>query len=202
MKILSVSDVVVPQLYKEFDKEMFAGIDLVLACGDLPPEYLSFILHSLGAPLYYVRGNHDIRHDLAPPMGCIDIHGRIVTFNNLKIMGFSGSRWYNGGVNQYTEAQMKKIIRGMKLSIWWNKGVDIIITHAPPRHIHDAEDPCHKGFRSFCKVIDKYRPDYFIHGHIHQHFKSHQERITNVNTTKVINTYGYHIIELNDGKTA
>ncbi|MBF0258333.1 MAG: metallophosphoesterase [Desulfamplus sp.] len=202
MKILSISDVVVPSLYTEFDKELFKGIDLVLACGDLPPEYLSFILHSLEVPLYYVRGNHDIRYDLKPPMGCMDIHGRIVKFNNIKIMGIGGSRWYNGGMNQYTEAQMKKIIRGMKFSIWWNRGIDIVMTHSPPRHIHDAEDLCHRGFRSFCKIIDKYKPDYFIHGHIHQHFVSPKERITTVNTTKVINTYGYHIIEIHDGKTA
>ncbi|MBF0467860.1 MAG: metallophosphoesterase [Desulfamplus sp.] len=202
MKILSISDVVVPSLYTEFDKELFTGVDLVLSCGDLPPEYLSFILHSLGVPLYYVRGNHDIRYDLKPPMGCTDIHGRIVKFNNIKIMGLDGSRWYNGGMNQYTEVQMQKIIRGMKFSIWWNRGIDIVMTHAPPRHIHDAEDLCHRGFRSFCKVIDKYRPDYFIHGHIHKHFTSPKERVTTVNTTKVINTYGYHIIEIHDGETA
>jgi len=202
MKILSVSDVVVSSLYKEFNRELFNGIDLVLSCGDLPPEYLSFILHTLEVPLYYVRGNHDIRYDLKPPMGCMDIHGRVVKFNNFKIMGLGGSRWYNGGMNQYTEAQMKKIIRQMSISIWWNRGIDIVITHAPPRHIHDAEDRCHRGFRSFWKVIEKYRPNYFIHGHIHQHFTAPQERITTVNSTKVINTYGYHIIEIHDGKTA
>lgn len=202
MKILSVSDVVVPELYREFNRELFTGIDLVLACGDLPPEYLSFILHTLEVPLYYVRGNHDIRYDLKPPMGCMDIHGKIVKFHNLKIMGLGGSRWYNGGMNQYTDLQMKRIIRQMRFSIWWNKGVDIVITHAPPRHIHDAEDRCHRGFRSFHRVIDKYRPDYFIHGHIHQHFTATEERITTVNSTKVINTYGYNIIEIHDGKAA
>lgn len=202
MKILSVSDTVIQSLYKEFDKNLFHGIDLVLACGDLPPEYLSFLFHSLNVPLYYVRGNHDIRYDLKPPMGCTDIHGKIVRFRHLKIMGFGGSRWYNGGMNQYTEAQMKKFIRKMRLSIWWSRGVDIVITHAPPRYIHDADDLCHRGFRSFISVIQKYRPDYFIHGHIHHHFTIPQERITTINKTKVINTYGYNIIEIPDGKAA
>jgi len=202
MKILSVSDVVVPELYREFNRERFTGIDLVLACGDLPPEYLSFILHTLEVPLYYVRGNHDIRYNLKPPMGCMDIHGKIVKFHNLKIMGLGGSRWYNGGMNQYTDLQMKRIIQQMRFSIWWNQGVDIVITHAPPRHIHDAEDRCHRGFRAFHRVIDKYRPDYFIHGHIHRHFTATEERITTVNSTKVINTYGYNIIEIHDGKAA
>ncbi|MBF0241105.1 MAG: metallophosphoesterase [Desulfamplus sp.] len=202
MKILSVSDVVAPALYKEFDKELFSNIDLVLSCGDLPPEYLSFILHALNVPLFYVRGNHDIRYNNKPPMGCTDIHSRIVKFNNIKIMGLGGSRWYNGGENQYTEEQMKKIVSRMKLSIWLNKGVDIVISHASPRYIHDAEDRCHRGFKVFHKVIDKYKPAYFIHGHIHKNFNSPDDRITTINTTKVINTYGYNIIEINDGKAA
>ena len=33
--------------------------------------------------------------------------------------------------------------------------MDIIITHAPPRHIHDAEDQCHRGFESFQHLIDR-----------------------------------------------
>ncbi len=200
MKILSISDLVVPSLYKEFDKEKFSGIDLVLACGDLPPEYLSFILHVIGAPVYYVHGNHDIRYNLKPPMGCTNIHGKLVKFKGLKIMGFAGSRWYNGGLNQYTEKQMKKIIRSQKLSIWLSRGVDILITHAPPRHIHDAEDRCHRGFNCYKKFIKKYSPNYLIHGHIHKNFDTPEERVTIINQTKVINTYGYNIIEINHDK--
>ena len=198
MRILSVSDVVVPELYKAFDKSLFPDIDLVLACGDLPPEYLSFLLHVFNVPLYYVKGNHDIRYERKPPLGCKDIHAKIVTFGGLKFMGLAGSRWYNGGQNQYTEREMKRIVRKMNFSIWWCKGVDILITHAPPRHIHDAEDRCHRGFNVFLKFIDKKRPRYLIHGHIHKHFDSVAERITVVNQTKVINTYGYHILEIND----
>ncbi len=198
MKILTVSDVVVPDLYKRFDKKAFPDIDLVMACGDLPPEYLTFLCHSFGGPLFYVRGNHDIRYNEKPPQGCTDIHGRIVKHQGLKIVGLGGSRWYNGGSNQYTEQEMKKYIRTLKFPLWWGRGVDIVITHASPRFIHDAEDPCHRGFRCFGTFIDKYRPAYFIHGHIHRDFDSPEERITRVNTTKVINTYGYNIIHIDD----
>lgn len=198
MRILTVSDVVVPELYKAFDKDRFPDIDLVLACGDLPPEYLSFLLHVFNTSLYYVKGNHDIRYDQKPPMGCVDIHGRIVSFRGINIMGLAGSRWYNGGENQYTEKEMNRFIRKMGLSIWWRKGIDILITHAPPRHIHDAEDRCHRGFKALRTFIDKKRPKYLIHGHIHRHFDSVEERMTLVNQTKVINTYGYHILEIDD----
>ena len=200
MRILTVADVVVPSLYREFDREKFKDIDLVLACGDLPPEYLSFLLHVFGVPLYYVMGNHDIRYSEKPPMGCMNIHGRMVYHNGLKIMGLGGSLWYNGGPNQYQEKEMKAIIRKLRFTLWWNKGVDIIITHAPPRHIHDAEDRCHRGFQCYVSFINKYNPSYLIHGHIHKIFDYPEQRITTVNNTKVVNTYGYHIIKINAEK--
>ena len=201
MRILTVSDVVPDELYKKFDRSAFPEIDLILACGDLPPEYLSFLYEAFNVPLYYVLGNHDIRSDSYPPGGCIDIHGRIVSFKGIKIMGLGGSRWYNGGPNQFTEREMVSILRRMRFSIWRKKGIDIVITHAPPLDIHDARDPCHKGFAAFRRVISKYSPKYFIHGHIHKLFTDPRERITAVTQTEVINTYGYHIIEIVHSQT-
>lgn len=202
MKILSIADYVEPVLYDQIDHDRFAGIDLILSSGDLPPEYLSFLSSTFNVPLYYVRGNHDIRYDSKPPEGCVDLHANIVQFQNLNILGFEGSRWYNGGPNQYTDRHMQKTIRSMRFKIWKKGGVDMIITHAPPRYIHDAEDPCHKGFKSFRRLIDKYDPAYFIHGHIHQKFDDPSQRVTVLNNTKVINTYGHNVLEINTSQTA
>ena len=196
MKLLSVSDCVVSTLYDDFDAERFPKIDLILSCGDLPPEYLSYLASSFNAPLYYVRGNHDIRYDSKPPGGCIDLNARLIQFQVIKMLGLEGSHWYSGGPHQYTENEMRKIIRGLRSKIWWQKGVDIIITHAPPRYIHDAEDLCHRGFKSFRWLIDHYCPTYFIHGHIHADFSDPAERITKINKTKIVNTYGYYIFEI------
>jgi len=202
MKILSVSDYVVSTLYDNFDAEQFPKIDLILSCGDLPPEYLSYLLASFNVPVYYVRGNHDIRYDSKPPGGCLDLHARLIQFQGIKMLGLEGSRWYSGGPNQYTEKEMRKIIRGLRSKIWWQKGVDIIITHAPPRYIHDAEDLCHRGFESFRWLIDHYCPIYFIHGHIHADFSDHAERITKINKTKIVNTYGYYIFEIDPDQSS
>ncbi|GBC61070.1 metallophosphoesterase [Desulfonema ishimotonii] len=194
MKILTISDRVEPVLYNEFNAEMFTGIDFVLSCGDLPPEYLSFITSRLNAPLYYVRGNHDIRYDTKPPEGCIDLDGRLIRHGSLRLLGLEGSRWYNGNPNQYTEPQMRQKLWKLRPRLWWWKGADIIITHAPPRHIHDGEDLCHRGFRCFHGLIDRYAPQYFIHGHIHKTFTHPSQRMTHISTTTVLNTFGYHII--------
>ena len=202
MKILSVSDYVVSTLYDNFDAERFPKIDLILSCGDLPPEYLSYLLTSFNVPVYYVRGNHDIRYDSKLPDGCIDLNARLIRFRGINILGLEGSRWYSGGPHQYTENEMKKTIRSLRPKIWWRGGVDLVITHAPPRHIHDAEDLCHRGFRSFRWLIDHYRPMYFIHGHIHVNFNDPTERVTIINKTNVVNTYGYQIFDIDDDRNS
>ena len=197
MKILSVADTVIKNLLEPVGGgPAIAGIELILACGDLPPEYLSALKQRYDTELLYVLGNHDLRYGESPPMGCVHIHRQIVKVGNIRITGFSGSRWYNGNINQYTEKQMARFIRKMRFPLWRSGGVDLVITHASPRFIHDAEDPCHRGFRVFREFINKYQPRYFIHGHIHALFENDSERLTRVKSTSVINSYGYHVLEI------
>jgi Icc-related predicted phosphoesterase len=199
IKLLSVSDAVDPMLHQQAGKESFTDIDAIISCGDLPPEYLSRLLNAFNVPLYFVSGNHDIRYTAKLPQGGFDLHGRLETIKGLRVLGLEGSRWYNGGPYQYTEERMRAIIRRLRPTIWWQGGLDLVVTHAPPRYIHDAEDLCHRGFKSFRWLIDKYQPNFFIHGHIHQHFSDPAERVTVVDATKVINTYGYNILEIEAG---
>ncbi len=193
MKILTISDILVKELDKEFDPSIFEDIDLIISCGDLPPEYLTKVMALVKAPLFYIKGNHDIRYQSKPPQGCLSIHSQIIKFNGYKILGFDGSNWYNGGPNQYTDQQMKRMIGRLRASIWLNKGIDIVVTHAPPRYVGDADDRCHMGFESFRKLITKYKPDYLVHGHIHRNFESDHDRITDFEGTKVVNACGYYI---------
>jgi Icc-related predicted phosphoesterase len=196
LKILSVSDYIDKELTRKIETWALEPIDLIISCGDLAPEYLSFLRDRLDAPLYYVKGNHDIRYTPSNPMGCDNIHSRVVSFQSLNILGLEGSIWYNGGANQYTESNMKKMIFLNRFSIWRKKGIHMVVTHAPPRHIHDREDMCHMGFESFITLIKKQNPDYFIHGHVHEDFKKMDDRITQFNKTKVINTCGYTIFQV------
>jgi len=196
MKILSVSDFKDDYLEKNIESGKYSDVDIIISCGDLQPEFLSYLSDKLKKPLYYVLGNHDIRYKQSPPIGCVGIHGKIINVGNFRILGFSGSRWYNGGVNQYSEKRMKKIIKGMRFKLWRSGGVDIVVTHAPPRHVKDAEDRCHRGFKSYNSFIKKYNPAVFIHGHIHKYFNNDDERTTLIDSTRVINTCGHNIIEI------
>ncbi len=200
MKILTVSDRVEPVLYDQFDRQQFADVELILACGDLPPEYLSFLSGHLNVPLYFVRGNHDLRHDDRPPGDCIPLTHELAEFKGKNILGLEGSRWYNGGPHQYTDREMRWKIRRLGPRIWWRGGIDIVIAHAPPRHIHDAEDRCHRGFKSFRWLIEKYSPTYFIHGHIHANFADASQRTTLYHRTRVINTYGYYLFDTDEDR--
>ncbi len=197
MKILAVADTVAKELLDlERGGPKFSDIDLLLSCGDLPPEYLAKLRHRYDVRLLYVLGNHDLRYQSSPPVGCESIDRRVVNFGNLRIAGFSGSRWYNGGVNQLKEQEMRRNLMKMRYELWRKGGVDIVLTHAPPRHIHDQEDPCHKGFKSFSKFVKKYQPAYLLHGHIHKHFDRDDERQTMCNRTRVVNCYGFYIFEV------
>ena len=182
-------------LTKKVENKTMEPVDLILSCGDMPPEYLEFLMDRLDKPLFYIKGNHDIRYSQSNPAGCKNIHAQLVQFQSFNILGLEGSLWYNGGPNQYTDKEMKKIIFSKWFSIWRKGGVHMVVTHAPPRHIHDAEDRCHMGFESFVSLIHKRKPAYFIHGHIHKEFKTQTDRITTVGTTQVINACGYTIIE-------
>lgn len=196
MKILTVSDYVETSLYEHFKGRRFPGVNLILSCGDLPPEYLSFLVTAFSVPLYYVRGNHDLQYNEHKPAGCIDLHSKVILNHGLRFFGLEGSRWYNGKPLQYTEREMQKKIRKMHRKIKRLGGLDIVATHAPPRHIHDAEDQCHKGFKCFRQLIDQYAPRYFIHGHVHFNHTHDSQRITQINQTKIINSYGHYIFEI------
>jgi Icc-related predicted phosphoesterase len=198
MRILSVSDVTSPDLLEDNGRKLSEKVDLIFSCGDLPPEYLTALTHFYQAPLYYVCGNHDIRYEAKTPEGCSNLHGRLIRFGELKILGLEGSFWYNGGPYQYTEGQMRTVIRRLRLAMWWQKGIDIVVTHAPPYRIQDGDDLCHRGFECFRWLINKYQPKYFIHGHIHRDFPEPSGRITVEGNTNVINTYGFHFLDIRD----
>lgn len=196
MRILVIADKVEKDLSPDgFSQQRCAGVDLIISCGDLPPEYLGFLRNTLAVPLVYVMGNHDLRYGQASLAGCLNIHRRLVTIGGKRILGLAGSRWYNGGMNQYREKEMRWFVWSLWGALLKNRGVDIVVTHAPPRGLGDAEDRCHKGFTCFNKLIQKYQPQYFIHGHIHAPFATDEERKIMVNQTTVMNGYGYFFLD-------
>lgn len=196
MRILLLADQAEPTLWEYLDKRKLEGVELVLSCGDLPAEYLSFLTCFTPAPILYVHGNHDDRYATKPPEGCICIEDTVYVHEGLRILGLGGSMRYNKGVNQYTEKQMCKRYKKLRFKLWRAKGVDILLTHAPAYRLGDDEDRAHMGFETFVQILDKYQPKLFAHGHVHQSYRYDFKRVRQHGETQIINACGYYIIDL------
>ncbi len=196
-RILGISDKVEKILYDNFSKEFFEGIDLIVSCGDLRPDFLSFLVDATNLPLFYVKGNHDLIYKKKPPLGCDSIDGKVMEFRGITFLGIGGSIWYNGKGIQYTERQMRSRIRKILRPFFIKKKidrVDIIVTHSPPFGIHDDTDRAHIGFKVFIDLIRELRPKYLLHGHVQP--RSYGDRVTDFEGTKIVNVFGHYRIDI------
>lgn len=196
IKILFISDEPSPALWDYFDPSRLDGIDLIISCGDLPPQYLSFLVTFFNGPLLYVHGNHDDCYLDTPPEGCICIDGRVYEFEGLRIAGLGGSMRYRRGTFQYTEKQM--LLRTIKLQyrIFRCKGLDILVSHAPAYGVNDGSDLPHRGFQCFHRLLEKYHPRYFVHGHMHFSYNPMQKRVCERGDVTVINACKEYVLEI------
>ena len=196
MKILLLADEPDVRLWDHLDRSLLEDIELVISCGDLPAEYLSFITCFTNAPILYVHGNHDVRYEKKPPVGCICIEDAVYNFNGLRVLGLGGSMRYKPGPHQYTDREMARRIRKLRFKLFRSKGFDVLVAHAPMRGIGDAEDLAHRGFETFRELIDKYQPAYFIHGHVHKSYDFRFRREQKYGNTTVVNAWTSYIIDL------
>ena len=206
LKVLAVTDEVDSRLYSCGALKQRSKPDLLLSCGDLPAYYLDYLVSTLNVPLYAIHGNHDAR----PPIegsagfdgcGAQWIGGRgIRTHDGLLIAGFDGSLRYNDGPYQSTQAEMHATVRSLTPWLLMNKlrygrYLDVLMTHAPPKGIHDEPDRCHTGFEAFNWFIKTFQPRYHLHGHIHL-YDQRKTTVTRVGDTEVMNVYPFRELEL------
>ena len=118
----------------------------------------------------------------------------------LLLAGLGGSLRYNQDIgHQHTEAEM--FSRALSLAprlavnrLRHGRYLDILVTHAPPRGIHDRDDLAHTGFKTFRRFMDIFQPRLLLHGHSHIY---RGDTITKslYQNTQVINVYPYRVIE-------
>lgn len=195
MKILAVSDIEAKYYYDYYTPGKLDGFDLILSCGDLHREYLEFLVTMSHCPVLYVPGNHDERFELRPPEGCVCADGQIVVVNGVRILGLGGSYRYKKSKYMYTENEMKLRVCKLLPSVLWHRGFDILLTHAPARHINDTDYITHRGFECFVRLLDIFHPKYFIHGHVHMNYGAHIPRKASRGNTIIINAYDHHVFD-------
>jgi calcineurin-like phosphoesterase family protein len=214
VRALAVSDEEVPFLRAGRARNL--GVDLVIAAGDLSFEYLRVIADLVDRPGVMVPGNHDpdlsgfseraglwlragVPEDWPGPAGFVDADGRVVDVGGVRVAGLGGCLRYRRGPNQWSESEQarraRRLVRAARrLHRRDGRGVDILLTHAPPRHCGDGEDQPHHGFECLHTVVAALQPRLLVHGHIHPYGQSMPDR--QLGATAVVNVVGHRVLEL------
>lgn len=199
MKILLLADAEDPALWDYFSPDRVKGYDLILAAGDLKAEYLTFLVTMSNLPVFYVHGNHNAAYDHYPPEGCECIDDRLVTYRGLRILGLGGSARYSREPYQYTEREMRRRIARLRFAVWKARGVDIVLTHCPPKGYGDADDYAHRGFEAFLPMLDRWKPKALVHGHVHMTYGNIKRELP-YGETRIINAYQRYTLEIDTDK--
>ena len=216
VSVLAVADEAVESLWA--GRVSRGRVDLVLAAGDLPFDYLEHLSNVLDVPCVLVPGNHDpdlsgyatraagfVRAGLPArwpgPAGAIDADTQVVDVAGLRIAGLGGSPRYRPGPNQWTQAQQRRRAHRLTRRARWRgrdgRGVDVVLTHAPPRGVGDGDDAPHVGFDCLHPLVERLGPTLLLHGHVHPH--GHRPRDHRMGSTTVLNTVGYALLEVDGG---
>lgn len=198
MKVLIVADMEERLLYEAFRKERVEGVELIISCGDLRAGYLDFLMTMVNVPMVYIMGNHDNALIKNPPLGAESLEDKIITINGYKFAGLGGSIKYNNrNINMYTENEMAWRCFKLWFKSLFKGGVDILVTHAPVRGYGDLEDFPHRGFKCFDSLLNKLKPMYMFHGHVHTNYhRSVKTCYEHPSGATIINGCGYKIIDL------
>lgn len=199
MKILLLADTEDPALWDYFSPDRVKGYDLILAAGDLKAEYLTFLVTMSNLPVFYVHGNHNAAYDHYPPEGCECIDDRLVTYRGLRILGLGGSARYSREPYQYTEREMRRRVARLRFAVWKARGVDIVLTHCPPKGYGDADDYAHRGFEAFLPMLDRWKPKALVHGHVHMTYGDIKRELP-YGETRIINAYQRYTLEIDTDK--
>jgi Icc-related predicted phosphoesterase len=207
MRLLAIADEVAEALYGDTLKDLRP--DVIVSCGDLPFDYLENLVSRTDVPLLYVPGNHDpelklgdstfeglsAKFDGAGPPGCVNVDGRIQEAAGLWFAGLGGSVNYNDGPNQYTQRQM----RGRAWRLYWRarlrrQRVDVVLAHAAPAGLGDADDPAHAGVEALNRLVVRLSPRMLIHGHVRKYGPRTED--LRLGETVIVNPIPYRLIEL------
>jgi hypothetical protein len=216
-------------IFDEVDERLYADLapvraaELIVACGDLPFEYLGYLMNGLDVPLVFVPGNHDpdlsgyrnsragltLRAGLparAPwPTGAVNADGRIVDVAGLRVAGLGGCRRYGSGPNQYSDRQQARRARSLRHKAAWQRlrdgrRIDVLLTHAPPLGVGDGADPAHRGFAALHGLVAGLQPAVLLHGHVLRCDAAAPDR--RLGRTAVRNVIGRHLLDIRPGGEA
>jgi hypothetical protein len=198
-RIVAISDEEALSLDNAGSRAAMGPIDLVIGAGDLEPSYLAFVADAFGAPLRYVRGNHDVgaawyaneRWMLPEPLA----DGRPVDEQGITVLGFSGSPLYNAGGRLQVRSHVMWL-RVLLARLRRPRAPILVVTHAAPRGLNDAPDKAHRGFTAFRWLLERLRPPLWLHGHTALIRRGLDSRCVTHGGTLLYNCTGITVVEL------
>ena len=192
VRVLAIADEEVPAIESRVRD---LQVDLVLAAGDLPWNYLESVVSLVGAPAAYVPGNHDpSTRGGKGPRGLVDLDGRVATIGGLQVAGLGGCVRYNNGPHQYTQQEYDRRASRLLKDARKAGSVDVLLTHAPPLGLGDEPDPCHVGISALHGVLETLQPAWHLHGHIHPYGMRKPDR--ELGATRIRNVIPWQVIEI------
>lgn len=202
VRLLAVSDEPDPSLDSEGTRRSVGQIDLIVGCGDLEPDYLSFLADAFCVPLRYVRGNHDVgaawRHEQRAMLPDPLPDGVVQQEAGIALVGFSGSARYSESEMERSSIEMWLRVlgawRGMRAAS--RRGPWLVISHAAPRGLNDAPDLAHRGFPAFRFLAERLSPALWLHGHTALVRRGVDGRCARLGTTLFYNCTGASVVEL------
>jgi hypothetical protein len=204
IRLLAVSDEVDRTLDSAATRRQLGTIDMVLGAGDLEPPYLAFLADAFGAPLVYVRGNHDVgdawasseRDELPDPLR----DGRLHDEAGVRVLPFSGSPRYAPHDRPRVEQQVSGAAMWRRVLGSWPAAAMhrplVVLTHAAPRGLNDGPDHAHRGFSAYRWLLDRLSPPLWLHGHTALVRRGIDGRTMRRNGTLLVNVTGATLVEL------
>lgn len=153
---------------------MATEADYYFAAGDLVNwarglDECGKIMQPRGDRVYVLPGNHESAAQISKfceQFGFHDFHGQSLRIRKYHVagLGYSSPTPFNTP-GEYSEAEL-----AARLAPFAELHPLVLICHAPPRDtaLDRVRDGLHAGSRSVREFVDRYQPDYFFCGHIHE----------------------------------
>lgn len=158
--------------------------DACIMLGDHYDKDIQIIINTIDhSKLYGIMGNHD--YNYLDKYNIININGKIIEINGVKILGMEGSFKYKA-VHFPSFTQEESIV-----FLENQPQVDILISHDRKYDYTKKNDLAHQGLIGITNYIFKNKIPIHIHGHIHENYCRKM-----INGTIEYSVFGFKIIEI------
>ena len=198
VRLLAVSDEPDRALDFERNRAQLGRLDAVVGCGDLEPDYLSFLADAFRVPLLYVRGNHDRGANWQATSEVLPgaLEGKCEAINGVALVGLS---WPGEG-REPRAVRDESAAWGQALKVAVRPPRQkplIVLSHVPPRDLGDTpEDDFHRGFAAYEWLCRWLHPTLWLHGHTSM-AAARDWRVTWGDTT-LVNVTGAVLVEIGE----